>query len=746
MNLNKFTKAELISKFKKLDNKNSNNQQTFFQSILNSLTLFKNILYKFTILTLLIKTFKKYSIFRRIWLILNTIVMSIFGISILNFYGLSFIASFYSEFTSLVGNLVNYLTNTHFYSVLSGLFGQKVDVKPATNILGMGTNNNSSTGSETSIENNSKINEWLNRKEIIQEPESDNRKYYIMAALFLLSCLAWYYYGDEIKTIPANVLEKVRNFRRRPDDNPDNNQPILNNVPDINQPITNNRLNLKDRFKNLFYKDENKSNADIELVDNTQATEYNTYFETPSSTTSSEISTNKLIVKGKEIDTSNLSESEVNRRILQQVTGDEFNKFNGEAGVLLNRMNLFMEKHNNNSIPVSIEEPMYKALKTKLVALSMLSSKLYSDWLKDSNVSNSVLNFFELEKSLINSDKISEKAEDTQSDTYNEIALATTEEQKAWSQDSNTSINSPYQQSIQQEVLSNNESSVHSPIIEDQNQSMLAEFLQRGDEFFNPKDINQQIEDEINKGKPSIDARSSLLDAIKSRRNDSYVIDDHNKELPEIDINSASNSSIDDILPEQVSKTGFNALFDAIKSKRDDSNVVSSPNISNIGLTPILEKVKGLFTPKTDTLNIPDNTLQNKPSFSNLLEDTNALFDDDLDINIPTDSTNIIDNTNINYIWDKWDTKNITVLDNKSININLNDVWQFTKAIHITTHENHHVIINYSELIHDNLNKNIFKIDLIDQIPKILEHFPTVKIKEVLIEDLNNKFNSIYKI
>jgi hypothetical protein len=66
MNLNKFTKAELISKFKKLDNKNNNNQQTLTQTILNTLTLFKNMLYKFTILTLLIKTFKKYSIFRRL--------------------------------------------------------------------------------------------------------------------------------------------------------------------------------------------------------------------------------------------------------------------------------------------------------------------------------------------------------------------------------------------------------------------------------------------------------------------------------------------------------------------------------------------------------------------------------------------------------------------------------------------------------------------------------------------------------
>jgi hypothetical protein len=177
---------------------------------------------------------------------------------------------------------------------------------------------------------------------------------------------------------------------------------------------------------------------------------------------------------------------------------------------------------------------------------------------------------------------------------------------------------------------------------------MLGEFLQKQGEFQNQTDINQQIEEEITKGIPSIDVRSSLLDQIKTRRNDNYVIDEHNKELPEIDISSASNSneSIEHIMPEQVSKTGFNALFDQIRSKRDDSNVVSSPNIQQVGLTPILDKIKGLFTPKTET-----KTLDNKPSFNNLLEDTNALFDDDLD-NITTNLTEKIDNTTIdsNYV------------------------------------------------------------------------------------------------
>jgi hypothetical protein len=79
--------------------------------------------------------------------------MSIFGISILDFYGISFIASFYAEITSILGNITGYLTNTHFYSILSGLFTQKVEVVETNNALR--TNNKSSTGSE----NGSKINQ-----------------------------------------------------------------------------------------------------------------------------------------------------------------------------------------------------------------------------------------------------------------------------------------------------------------------------------------------------------------------------------------------------------------------------------------------------------------------------------------------------------------------------------------------------------------------------------------------------------
>jgi len=109
-------------------------------------------------------------------------------------------------------------------------------------------------------------------------------------------------------------------------------------------------------------------------------------------------------------------------------------------------------------------------------------------------------------------------------------------------------------------------------------------------------------------------------------------------------------------------------------------------------------------------------TLENKPGISNLLDNTQALFDN-INENIPIDTTNIVDNNNIdiNIIENlsspiiSGDQIEVNLLDNKSINIDLKIIWQITKSIQITTTDNHHVIFNYSELIHGNF-KIIWKI------------------------------------
>jgi hypothetical protein len=57
-NLNKFTKAELISKFKKLEIKNSNENNsntTLFSKILDFILYFKTLILKITLISIIIK-------------------------------------------------------------------------------------------------------------------------------------------------------------------------------------------------------------------------------------------------------------------------------------------------------------------------------------------------------------------------------------------------------------------------------------------------------------------------------------------------------------------------------------------------------------------------------------------------------------------------------------------------------------------------------------------------------------------
>jgi len=139
MNLNKFTKAELISKLKQnnsklvnLDSRNTNKKinflvkiNTYLSQLWDLLSTFKNIIAKLTLISFFIQLSKKYRIFRRLWVILNTIVMSIFGISLLDNFGFEFVSNFIIEMKIIIGNIVNYLTNTHFYNYLTELFYNK---------------------------------------------------------------------------------------------------------------------------------------------------------------------------------------------------------------------------------------------------------------------------------------------------------------------------------------------------------------------------------------------------------------------------------------------------------------------------------------------------------------------------------------------------------------------------------------------------------------------------------------------
>jgi len=51
--------------------------------------------------------------------------MSIFGISMLDIYGINILTNLFNEITHVITNITKYLTNTQFYNALSDLFGSK---------------------------------------------------------------------------------------------------------------------------------------------------------------------------------------------------------------------------------------------------------------------------------------------------------------------------------------------------------------------------------------------------------------------------------------------------------------------------------------------------------------------------------------------------------------------------------------------------------------------------------------------
>jgi hypothetical protein len=181
--LNKYTKAELISRISKYKidrlEKRANNQ-TIFNRLTEVILALKGIIIKLTVVSLLVKVFKKYKIFRRCWFILNTTVMSIFGISLVDSFGVDFISNFFNEIRWITYSIVAYFSNTTFYSFVASLFKAKEDVKqgkirirelPSDGESSWETTRNETKTSEN--KRNSRISEWLKPE---PEPEESSNK------------------------------------------------------------------------------------------------------------------------------------------------------------------------------------------------------------------------------------------------------------------------------------------------------------------------------------------------------------------------------------------------------------------------------------------------------------------------------------------------------------------------------------------------------------------------------------------
>jgi hypothetical protein len=215
MNLNKYTKAELISKFKKLEAKNSSNNNSTNTNFVEVIISLKNWIMRLTIIALIIKYFKKYTFISKILRFFNWIILSIFGISLIDNFNLSFITNFATNIRLGLSLIMGYFTSTQFYSYLSAIWGLNLTKEPeiksrtwsSSTVYPKSSFNEDRMRYEKgeSERNSKKILKWLNDHEEFKKEESNNTKYYLLLLLLALGGTAWYFYGLSIDEISSFI-------------------------------------------------------------------------------------------------------------------------------------------------------------------------------------------------------------------------------------------------------------------------------------------------------------------------------------------------------------------------------------------------------------------------------------------------------------------------------------------------------------------------------------------------------------
>jgi hypothetical protein len=617
-NINKYTKAELISKINGLKAKQIDSNSSLFTNLMSFLLLFKSFILKITLIALIIKVFKKFSIFRRIWSFFNLILFSIFGISMIDIYEVEILSN-------LLHNIIDIFSKIH--SNILDLFGKKVEIpiELPTKMGSMKRIDQSPNGRKESNKIFERFGKIINNnQEEIQEVEEIKEdtplyknKYVIIGGILILSCLSWYFY-DDLKPIGSSILAWINHFRPRPDpDSHGSNGSIQGNSKS-------NLSSLKDFVKEKIYgKDFSKSPSSqgnpIDLLD----------------------PNNKG--KGRTLDFNNLTQTELERiGLLPQSTGlrdISGHNFVLESNAILSEIDTFNKYQENSSFPkIEVQQGFYNLIRERLLKLSQVSESKYNELNQDDLVYDKINKFIELESEIMDN-----LPDSPTSNTYNEIALATIEEQEVWSDKAmspKSDLLSPilplerlleHRQERDHLILETIERKYGEIFDED------LSFKTGTIEFHNKQKEAPKVELKDWTHKFTIKEDSIEKDLINSIKGtfeeivplESDITGNKKDKHPEIIINkdSGSDSSMDHYFPKienpkievktEENKSTLSSVFDQIKTRRNDEDVTASPNIGNVGLQ----------TPIQDRLNT--SPLIHKPSLSNLFEDTMQLFDDD---------------------------------------------------------------------------------------------------------------------
>jgi len=551
--LQQHTKAELISKLNELKSNNNGNNTTNFMTFL---LVFKSFILKITLIAIIVKIFKKYSIIRRLFTIINTILFSIFGISMIDIYEIESLSKIFHKLIDIFSN---------FHSNILELFSKKVETPSKIgNMIGI---QSETTRIQTGNDPSNKIIERFKQiihneqdQEIIQDENTPyyKNKYVIIAGMLILSGITWYYF-DDLRPYGSSILGWINISRSWSHSSSDDFS------KGIQGPAKSNLQSLKDWLRNKFSRkpkdDDDRSNSPdsfIELI-------------------------NK---KGKGIDFNNLSQSELERRGLvnPQLTGlpiitGENTQFITEANSVLREIKTFESNHKDNIFPSEqMEQGFYNLLRSRLHKLSEANPIMYQDLIKSNSLNDRIDKFVDLENKIF-----ANPIDHPVSNAYNDVEMATNQEQDIWS-DKALSPQQPLSPKFIGET-------VMESIENDKPKSPLDTYWDKFKNFKINKDdkkINLTIVDLLPVEEEEL-IGPELFPELKPLKEEVLIQPTpHNSESPPSDMNQYFTK--EEVKPEKP--TAFASLLAQINAKRNETDVVgSSPVIENPTITVEVDPV-----------------------------------------------------------------------------------------------------------------------------------------------------------
>lgn len=241
-NLNNHTKSELIALLEsnKID-KSKRIDENKKQSSITIWDIFHKIKFwilSLSLITILSKIFKKYKSIRAILRIANYIIITMFGISLLDAFGLGFLAKFLGELKYVFGAVIAYLTDSTFYNYLMKMFNVTEEKQSIRDLYKKPVETDWKAEYEKA-ERKREWEKWLEKHgKHKHEGEIIDTKTIILTILFLGGTIAVWYYGKEALDLISpvwNVSNMIRRILRGGDD--DDNLPPTPTESSRNQNI-----------------------------------------------------------------------------------------------------------------------------------------------------------------------------------------------------------------------------------------------------------------------------------------------------------------------------------------------------------------------------------------------------------------------------------------------------------------------------------------------------------------------------